>query len=468
MNKPLLWKLCLIIAAGAVALFWVVNLLILRTEQAMSFIAEEHQQTLQAYGKHAEHLYLSGELDELGRWLRELQEREQTWAAVVHSSVEPLAGSSLSPTFVESFRLGRNVEWKIHLYFTENPIMDVTFADSRTHFLITLPQHMRPGAYWQQANVLLQLGLPLLFLVLLSVLLYRHLMSPLRQLELATRQFSEGKLDVRVRSLLGSRKDELAALADTFDRMAERTGSLIRTQRQLIADLSHELRTPLTRIDMAVSSAEQGIEPQQALARIRRDTTLMRRLAEDALTLAWLENEKPQLDQESLDLCDLIDSILEDARFEFPDHYLRADLPDQAPLHHSSHRALGQAIENITRNALRFTPPQGEVRLQLESAANEYRLRVQDQGPGVPDAHLQNIFKPFFRLNKAHERVRGGFGLGLALAQRQVQAAGGRIAARNRPEGGLEMSIYLPLERLPASTESSLPTATPASQLLQM
>ncbi|GAA3955789.1 sensor histidine kinase [Allohahella marinimesophila] len=444
MNRPLLWKFCLIIAAGSVALFWLVSLLTLRTEQAMSFIAEEHQDTLVEYGETAEALYLAGDMVALNRWLADLQLKEQTWAAVVRSSIEPLAGS-LSSTFVDSFRLGRNVEWKIHLYFTENPIMDITFADRHTHFLITLPQRMRPGMYWQQANILLQLGLPLLLLILLSVLLYRHLVTPLRQLELATRQFSEGKYDVRVQSGLGSRKDEITALAATFDRMAERTGTLILTQRQLIADLSHEIRTPLTRIDVAVSCIEQGIEPDMALARIRRDSVAMRRLAEDTLTLAWLENERPRLDQESLDLSDLIDSILDDARFEFPDRSVEAVLPEVAPLPNSSHRVLAQAIENIVRNALRFTPPGGEVSVKLEREDSRYRLDISDQGAGVPEANLQDIFKPFFRLDKARERVRGGFGLGLALARRQVEAAGGIIQAGNRPQGGLVVMICLPL-----------------------
>lgn len=442
MNRRLLWKLCGSVAAGSVLLFWLIHGLSLHAEQRMSFIDLEHQETLLGYARQAETLYRAGDMEALEAWLKSLQAQEQTWAAVVQSELRPLAGSHLSDQFREGFRLGRNVAWKIHLYFEENPIMDVTFADGHTHFLITLPQYMRPGGNWQGTSILLQVVLPLIVLGLLCILIYQHLMSPLRQLEVATRQFSEGRLDVRVRSFLGARKDEIAALADTFDRMADRTGRLIRTQRQLIADLSHELRTPLTRVDVAIDCAEHGIAQQDLLARIRRDCALMRRLVEDTLTLAWLENEQPRLRNETLDLTELLDSILDDARFEYPDQTISVELQDRAVIYGSNHRALGQAIENVIRNALTHQPPGGELRVVLAERPDQFELRVSDQGPGVPEAQLEDIFRPFFRLETAGA---GGFGLGLALARRQLEAAGGSIEAVNRPGGGLEMILCFPL-----------------------
>lgn len=445
MNRRLLWKLCATIAFGTVALFWLLGYLMEHTETSMSYIAREHRQTLLDYGAEAERLYHTGDEAALARWLRDLQQRENTWAAVIHSRLEPVAGSVISPRFQDGFRLGRSVDWMIHLYFAENPIMEVTFAGGHTHFLIQLPQHMRPGGYQPHTRLLLQIALPLLLLVLLSLVLYRHLMSPLRQLEKATRRFSEGDHQVRVRAALGKRNDELARLADTFDHMAERTEGLIQSQRHLLADLSHELRTPLTRIEMAVDWAEQAPDKTEALARIRRDGELMRRLAEDTLTLAWLETERPKLNDDDLDLTDLLDSLLDDARFEFPHHQISACLPAEAPLRHSSQRALGQAIENMLRNALHHTPPGRQVTVILQRHDKGYRLYIDDQGPGVPEPHLNTIFQPFFRLDAARRGDTSGFGLGLALARRQLEAAGGRVKAGNRAEGGLRMSIWLPL-----------------------
>ncbi|MDX1458879.1 MAG: sensor histidine kinase [Marinobacter sp.] len=450
MNHRLLWKLCGTLALGTLVLFWLISFVGSETERKMSFIDQKYQQTLKDWGRTAETLYREGDEQALARWLKDLQLRENTWAAVVRSDIRPLAGSELTDRFREGFRLGRDEEWKIHLYFPENPIMETTFADGNTHFLVLLPQRMRPGTYLPEARVLLKVALPLAVLVVLCLVIYRHVMTPLRQLELATRQFTDGNLGVRVRALLGNRNDELAALAETFDRMAERTGDLILSQRRLIADLSHELRTPLTRIEMAVSCLEEGVDIQHFLPRIRRECGLMRGLVEDTLTLAWLENEKPRLDQESLDLTDLLDSILDDARYEYPGHCLQARLPDRAGLIGSSHRALAQAIENVIRNACNHTPADGTIRVSLEGEDSGFRLIVNDEGPGVPPAHLELIFKPFFRSRGDCSGQPSGHGLGLALARRQVEAAGGWIKAENREEGGLRMVLWFP-----ASTHES-------------
>lgn len=440
MNRRLFWKLCLGVALGSVALFWVIARLSGQALEQMSFIDAEHQRTLRSYAAQAEALYRAGDNPALQAWLQQLQTREQTWAAIVDPQLQALAGSKLSERFLREFSLGRDPSWKIHLYFQDNPIMDVPFADGQRRFLIQLPQRMRPGHYWYPARLLLELVLPLVLLVIGCILLYRHLMQPLRRLEQATRQFSEGHYDARAGALLGSRRDELTAVAETFDAMATRIGGLIIDQRQRLAEMSHELRTPLARIEMAVTLAEQGGDSSQLLPRIRQDCGAMRRLVEDALTLSWLETERPTLREETLDLTDLLDSILDDARFEYPDRHIETRLPTEAELVGSCHRALGQAIENIVRNALDHTPPGGRVRIELQTEPQDYRLEIIDQGPGVPPQWLERIFQPFERLNED----RPGFGLGLALAQRQIQAIGGRLAASNHPQGGLCMTIGLP------------------------
>lgn len=475
MNKRLLWKLCVTIAAGTVILFWAVDILTSRTEQHMSHITEEFQQELMEYGRHAESIYYHQGEDALEDWLTALQEKEKTWAAVVSADLMPLAGGMLSSQFQQGFRLGRSVEWKVHLYFKDNPIMDMTFSDPghirgegrvntegnhSMHFLMQLPQRMRPGVYLKYTNILLQFALPLILLIALSVVIYRHVMTPLKRLEKATRQFSDGQYDVRVGVRLGSRNDELAALAKTFDSMATRTGNLIIAQRQLISDFSHELRTPLARLDMAVDCVTHGIKPEESLRRLKYESLTMRHLVEDALTLAWLTNEEPQLNSESLDLVELLGLIVDDARFEYPDRVIYTDFPSQAILPLSSHRALGQAFENVIRNALKHSPLGCAVYVSIHLKTQIYEICVRDEGPGVPESYLEDIFKPFFRLDKSRqesalagipEKSQGGYGLGLALAQRQIHAVKGNIRACNcfndgsGKSTGLAMIITLPL-----------------------
>ncbi|MEP4891280.1 MAG: histidine kinase sensor domain-containing protein [Aliiglaciecola sp.] len=439
MKNMLFWRLCAIIGLGTVVLFWAIDWLTNHTETSMSFIAKEHQQQLLEYGRQAENILQNEGENALAVWLKELQRKEDTWAAVVTSQITPFADSILSETFTEQFRLGRNVEWKIHLYFQQNPTMEVPFSDSSNHFLIRLPQRMRPGAMLTYAKIILQIALPLILLSVLSFILYQHVMRPLRRLESTTKAFSEGNFDARINVSQLRRNDELTRLAATFDQMAERISQLINNQRQLLADLSHELRTPLTRIDMAVDFLQQQINPQQAIERLRYEANTMRNLVEDTLTLAWFNTESPRLDSDSFDLVELIQVICDDARFEYPNRKLSTLLPEKALITHSSQLSLGQAIENIIRNGLRHTPEESTVQVSLSKTDFGFELAISDQGPGVPEELLTDIFKPFFRVDKArlsnssipHKPPIRGFGLGLALANRQVAAVGGSITAKN-------------------------------------
>ncbi len=445
MKHRLFWKFCLFIATGTVLLFYFVDLAVNYTEEGMSHLHEVDRATLNAWGQQAELLYQSGDHSALKQWLDDLKAKEQTWVALAEFSIHHLAGDDLESQNLESYNLGRNVDWKVHLYFAENPVMEIPFQQNRLSLLIELPERMRPGSYWPTVRILIQVILPLLLLSLLCYFLYRHIMTPLVKLQRATKAFTSGNYDVRVRKQLGRRGDELAALGQTFDSMAERIGELIISQRQLIADLSHELRTPLARLDIAIECVIEGEgERDKNLQRIQRESQQIRRLVDDTLTLAWLENEKPDLQQEDLDLVDLVDVLVADARFEFQDRHLICGLPDSAMLKHSNHQALGQAIENVLRNAMRYTPVGKTVELTLEGSGQLYLLRITDQGPGVKENLLETIFKPFYRVDKSRQASGGSFGLGLALAKRQLEAVGGSIWANNGAHGGLAVSIQLP------------------------
>lgn len=527
-SRKLLWKLFLTFVTGVVAMFYLLDYLTSKAENAMSLLAAEHRQQIEHWGEQAEALYLAGNTDALASWLQALQQKENTSAAVMRFHAQPIVPHHMDEKYYLGHNFGRSVDWAIHLHFEERPLMEVPFSGGEVSFLIVLPQRMLPGRLWHTTKITLQVVLPMGLLALLCLVLYRHIMRPLAQLRQATQAFSRGDYSTRVAGRLGNRSDELFDLAVTFDQMAERIGRQLVSQRQLISDLSHELRTPLTRLDIAVEAArhsqsqsqqtmERAASPLPAwadatapetggctaerfdlnrcnlernLARVAQESGRIRRLVEDTLHFAWLENERPSirsqatvaedsdrvaspsLESESLDLVDLIDVIIEDARFEFPHSNITAQLPPSAVLPHSNHRVLGPALENILRNALRYTPPSGEVRVCLDKLDNgeplngkprsqptrqsSYRLRILDQGPGIPNHYLEAIFEPFFRVessrsasgpsaNTRPSAQHNSFGLGLALARRQLHAVGATVVASNRPEGGLCMTVTLPL-----------------------
>lgn len=444
MKREFLWKTCLIFAIGLVAFFYILSVLTLKTEEGMSFITEPDRQQLKAWAKTAEELYLSGDKLALNQWITELKQKESTRVSITNFNIENIAGEYINVDAVEAYHFGRSVDWKIHLYFEQNPVMELPFSKAKGSFLIKLPERMRPGGYWLTTKIVLQILLPMSILLLLSIWLYRHIITPLHQLEKATTAFSKGNFDIRVRKRLGNRNDEFAHLASTFDQMASRIGELIENQRQLISDLSHELRTPLTRLDIAVNNFEAG-DSQQHLERISRESIHIRKLVEDTLTLAWLDNEKPIIQQEDVDLVDLLDVVVDDAKFEFSNRELVLETPNNAIIHNSSHQALCPALENIIRNALRYTPVGKKVLVKLAEHRTYYCLEVTDQGSGIPEEYLDKIFRPFFRVESSSEAGNNSFGLGLTLAKRLLNSVRADISAKNHQSYGLTVTITLPI-----------------------
>ena len=443
MKRIIFWKLFFILATGVVTFFYLVHTITLKTEEKMSFISEQHRAELKAWGKQAESFYLAKDFKSLEDYLTQIRTQENVWVAVVGFSAQQYAGTKYEKDIVGIYHFGRSVDWKIHLYFAENPIMELPFKEYGTSFIVRLPDRMRPGAHWLTAKLAIQIFVPMTLLILLTFLLYRHIITPLHRLDSATLAFSKGDLSVRVGQHFVNRNDELSHLAKTFDSMASRIGELIENQRQLINDLSHELRTPLTRLDIAVESFNSA-QSQDHLLRIERESRQIRKLVENTLTFAWLENEQPNIQNEEVDLVDVIDVLVEDARFEFANQNIVTDLPNSAIILNSSHRALCPAIENVLRNALKYTPAEEAVTVSLHDKNNAFLIKINDSGPGIPEHLLKKIFEPFFRVDDSRMADSDSFGLGLALAKRHLASVGATIVASNLNQGGLTVEINVP------------------------
>jgi two-component system sensor histidine kinase PfeS len=206
-----------------------------------------------------------------------------------------------------------------------------------------------------------------------------------------------------------------------------------------LRDRSHELRTPLSCLRVA---AEGGLQGQSLTQRVMHEVQLMQRLVDDTLELAWLDTERPRLAAEPVDLEALWDMLCERACFESdwePERLVYAVAPG---CHLSCNlNALALALENILRNAIRYLPEAGLIRLCGQAQADEWHLWLEDQGPGVPQ-QLAQIFLPFTRLNGARPG-NGGFGLGLSIARSAIDGQGGRMYAENA-HPGLRIYLHLP------------------------
>jgi two-component system sensor histidine kinase CpxA len=204
----------------------------------------------------------------------------------------------------------------------------------------------------------LRLGAAFLVIVLVSYFLARSLSAPLRELREAARELGSGNLSVRVSPALRRRRDEIADLGQDFDRMAERITALLETQKRLLTDISHELRSPLARLNVALALARQKAPPdaEPPLDRIEREAARLNDLIGQLLTLTVLESGADAVPRVTLDLTDLVREIAEDADFEARSTGRGVRLMESQPLRvEGARELLGRAIENVLRNAVRFT-----------------------------------------------------------------------------------------------------------------
>ena len=295
------------------------------------------------------------------------------------------------------------------------------------------------------------LGWRLLILLLVSAAvcfwLARSLTSPIRRLRQATRQFAAGDLTTRVGDQVKG-KHEIAGLAVDFDEMAAKIETLVGTQKRLLRDISHELRSPLARLGVALELARQDANQaarQKALGRIELEAERMNEMIGQLLSLTRLETGASELPQAEFDLCQLLERLVQDARFEAANRNCAVNFSGPESLVISGFEVLlARGVENVIRNALSYSADESLVVVELRQTAREIQIVITDQGPGVPEAALDKLFEPFYRVADARDRQSGGSGIGLAIAAQAVRLHGGSICADNRAEGGLRVSISLP------------------------
>lgn len=281
--------------------------------------------------------------------------------------------------------------------------------------------------------------------LLLCWVLAKYLSSPIGKLRRATQKLADGDLSARVAEKVGRRRDELASLAKDFDLMAERIESLITSQQRLSRDVSHELRSPLARMNVALEIAKQKMNGEAApqLARIEAESQRLNDMISRLLTLSKLETGSKDFERRELNLRSLVEQVAADADFEASAKGKSVNVVTAAECRISgSETLIRSAVDNVLRNAVRYTAEGTSVEVALSNGDGKAKLTVLDHGGGVPDAELENLFRPFYRVGEARDRGSGGTGLGLAIAEQAILAHNGTIRAANT-EDGLRVEMIL-------------------------
>jgi signal transduction histidine kinase len=284
--------------------------------------------------------------------------------------------------------------------------------------------------------------------------LARRIASPIDKLRLATRRIACGHLDARIDETVARRKDELGDLGRDFDRMAERIDSLVTAQRQFLADVSHTLRSPLARMNVALGLARQRSGPELAehLNRIEREADRLNKLIGDLLTMAKIDSGVVLEQKEIVDLGALLQEVVADGDYEARSRNCAVVFdPPAGCWIEGAPETLRGAIENVVRNAVQYTREGTNIEIRVDRHADLTEsgqravIQVRDHGQGVPEDALIDLFVPFYRIHQTGNHNSNGVGLGLAIAERTFRLHGGTVAAANAPNGGLIVTLELPL-----------------------
>jgi signal transduction histidine kinase len=298
---------------------------------------------------------------------------------------------------------------------------------------------------------------PLSLCALLTLLLAYSFSRPLRELRAVVRSFASGKMDARVPEPSGpfitAGSYEMHSLMIDFNQMADRIAGLMEAQKLLLRDVSHELRSPLARLSVALELTRDEAPPSAEihLQRIEDEANQLNRLIGELLSLSSLESLHGPVAAEPISIVQLIEAHLPNLQFEAQARgcsvSLSALTDSQVAV---DAKLMGRAIENIVRNAIRYSPAGANVDLEVvrlqEQELNWSVLRIMDHGPGVPEEMREAIFRPFVRVDSSRNENTGGFGVGLAIAERAIHLHGGMIKALPRPGGGLIVEVRIPAQ----------------------
>lgn len=283
---------------------------------------------------------------------------------------------------------------------------------------------------------------------LLCAVLAWHLTSPISRLQKAAKRLSGGNFDVtELRSNL-NRRDELGDLSVEFVEMADSLQRLLQSHRQLLRDVSHELRSPLTRLQIALGIArkkDQNSDLKGEHDRIERASVQVSNLVTQILDLAKLQQEG-ELTTERMDVVRLFRIWLQDAELELAHKHIRVswEVPTEVVYCDIDTVLMQRAFDNVLRNAIRYSPEGGVLTFSVEKNAKGVTFKICDQGPGVDDVQLEDIFAPFTQADHSRNHANGGYGIGLAMVKRILDMHHGEVSAHNVFSGGLCIEWTIP------------------------
>lgn len=268
------------------------------------------------------------------------------------------------------------------------------------------------------------------------------LSQPAKRLAKAAQRVAQGEFEVDPNLEKGP--NEFRQAGRSFNQMVEAVNGMISGQQRLLSNISHELRSPLTRLRMANGLATRKLGSSTELERIDTEAQRLEQMISELLELSRMQVNSHS-NREEQPLSSLWQELLEDAEFEaeqMEKKLVFTPIPDR--IISGNPKLLMSAVENIVRNAIYYGKDYVEV--SLNASTTNITVSVDDNGDGVPEEELNEIFRPFYRVSTARDRHSGGTGLGLAITESAVRQHSGEIVASRSSLGGLKVMITLPIK----------------------
>lgn len=392
-------------------------------------------------------------LDGLRKWLRLLDKQEAIPYLLIDEKGNDLINRQV-PLRIQRriLRHERRLYKEEHEHNYSRPHQRPIILNGQRYRLVADFQSITLGRVLHRPRVI---AVPLFIAMFISGLvcfmLARYLTFPISMLRKATNKLAAGDLSQRVSPSLGSRNDEIVELANDFDHMAEQIQNLVTSHKQLLRDASHELRSPLARLQVALGLARQRSlqSDVEEFDRIEREAERLNELIGQLLSLARLETDSMSLQNEAFDLTNLLENIVHDAAYEAKASHRDVKILHSVPVSiYGNAVLLHSALENVIRNAIRYTDENTCVELSMSTDNTDHViLNIRDYGPGIPYDMLTRIFEPFVRVGEARDRTSGGYGLGLAIANKAISLHSGSITAHPETGKGITMVIKLPIKK---------------------
>lgn len=449
--RSLYWKIFITFWFAIILVIFTIAWVTSHITQTSSLPAGEHM-FMDSHANAAVATLESGQREALLKWLQSIGASRHMTLFLLSSSGEILSTQKPPPSVK---KIGDNLinDELLEGTFKSGKLLvshEIMSTSGKYYRLVALSE--KPIPYFMQipwASLTIRLLLATIVSGILCYLLSLYLTKPLRSLALAAKSIAGGHLDTRVGHFRGHHRDEIAALTDEFDRMAEQLETLVHSKERLLQDISHELRSPLARLNVAIELGRQKTKhlADNEFNRMSVECSRLNDLIGEILDFARLDKSTTELQISTVNLSALLMQIIKDANYESQEHADRVKAGMMEPCQLDlDERLIHRAIENIVRNAIHYSPVNKDIiiSLQYNDARDSIYIDIKDSGPGVPKWQLDKIFNPFYRVDSSRAKKTGGFGLGLAIAWRAIHLHHGTLSASNNKEGGLLVRICLP------------------------